>query len=98
MIQKRVTVDGSAVAKAQNVMVPIGTKIEDVIAFCGGYAKEPRLILMGGPMMGIAVPSDQYPVIKNNNAILAFAEEDALERLETPCSAAPGVLEPARFI
>ena len=85
LIQKRVTVDGSAVAKAQNVMVPIGTKIEDVIAFCGGYAKEPRLILMGGPMMGIAVPSDQYPVIKNNNAILAFAEEDALERLETPC-------------
>ena len=35
--------------------------------------------------MGIAVPNDQYPVIKNNNAILAFAEEDALERLETPC-------------
>ena len=85
LIQKRVTVDGSAVAKPQNVLVPIGAKFEDIIAFCGGYAKEPRMILMGGPMMGIAVPNDQYPVIKNNNAILAFAEEDALERLETPC-------------
>lgn len=85
LVQKRITVDGSAVTQPKNVMVPVGTKFEDLIAFCGGYKKEPRLILMGGPMMGIAVPNDQYPVIKNNNAVLAFGEEDALEALETPC-------------
>ena len=51
---KRVTVDGSAVAEPKNVIVPVGTPIKEVIAFCGGYKEEPKKILMGGPMMGIA--------------------------------------------
>lgn len=82
---KRVTIDGSAVTNPQNVIVPIGTKIADVMAFCGGYKEEPRKIIMGGPMMGIAITSDQLPVIKQNNAILAFGEKDALMMETTEC-------------
>lgn len=77
LITRRVTVDGSAVAEAKNVVVPIGTPIKDVIAFCGGYKETPRKILMGGPMMGIALADDELPVLKQNNAILAFNAEDA---------------------
>ena len=39
-------------------------KIADVIAFCGGYKKPPKKILMGGPMMGIALASDQPACFK----------------------------------
>ncbi|MGN0710644.1 MAG: electron transport complex subunit RsxC [Anaerovoracaceae bacterium] len=85
LINKRLTVDGSAVARPTNVLCPIGTKIADVMEFCGGYKEEPRKILMGGPMMGKAIFTDQLPVIKNNNALLAFAGDDAWVKEETGC-------------
>lgn len=77
LITRRITVDGSAVSEAKNVVVPIGTPIKDVIAFCGGYKATPGKILMGGPMMGIALADDELPVLKQNNAILAFDAKDA---------------------
>ena len=70
LVKKRVTIDGDAVAKPGNVLLPIGTMIHDAIGFCGGYKEEPRKILMGGPMMGRAIFSDRMPIVKNNNAIL----------------------------
>ncbi len=82
---KRVTVDGSAIAEPKNLLVPIGTPIQNLIDFCGGFKTEPGKVLMGGPMMGIAVNRLDYPVLKNNNAILAFDEKDSQEPEETPC-------------
>jgi len=85
LISKRMTVDGNAVERPTNIKCPIGTKIADVMAFCGGYKEEPKKILMGGPMMGRAIFTDQLPVIKNNNAILAFSGNQALVKEETAC-------------
>jgi electron transport complex protein RnfC len=77
LVTRRLTVDGSAVNEAKNVVVPIGTPIKDVIAFCGGYKGTPGKILMGGPMMGMALADDELPVLKQNNAILVFDKKDA---------------------
>ena len=85
LLQKRLTVDGSAIAHPQNVLVTIGTPIKDVIAFCGGYQGTPGKLLMGGPMMGLALMDDELPVLKQNNAILAFSQEDAAVDPITPC-------------
>lgn len=85
LISKKLTVDGSAIKKPKNIEVLIGTSISDVIAFCGGYRRVPRKIIMGGPMMGRAIYKDSLPIIKNNNAILAFDEEWASIPKETPC-------------
>ncbi len=85
LVTKRLTVDGSAVAEPKNVIVPIGTSIHDLIAFCGGYRETPAKILMGGPMMGMAVVDDSLPVLKQNNAILAFTEHDAALPAPTAC-------------
>ena len=79
------TVDGDSVSEPKNIVAPIGTEIRDVIEFCGGYRKPPKKILMGGPMMGRAVFSDRMPVVKNNNAILAFSREQAWIPEETAC-------------
>ena len=78
LTMKRVTVDGSAVQNPQNVIVPIGTKIREVMEFCGGYKEEPQKLIMGGPMMGVAVTTDELPVLKQNNGLLAFGAEEAL--------------------
>ena len=85
LVSKRMTVDGDAVATPKNIIAPIGTMINDVIGFCGGYKEEPRKILMGGPMMGRAVFSDEMPIVKNNNAILAFSKAQSMVKEETAC-------------
>ena len=85
LVSRSVTIDGTAIAKAQNLRLPLGTPIADAIAFCGGYKATPKKLLMGGPMMGLALPDDTLPILKQNNAILAFAEEDALLPPERAC-------------
>ncbi len=82
---KRITVDGDAVNQPKNVEVVIGTTIKDVIEFCGGYKAEPSKIIVGGPMMGTAVISDEMPIIKQNNAILAFGKEASTLPAVNPC-------------
>ena len=65
--------------------MPIGTSIAEIIDFCGGFKEEPEKILSGGPMMGMAVFSTDVPMIKSNNAILAFAKGDAELKKERDC-------------
>ena len=102
LVEKCVTVDGSAVRNPQNVIAPIGTPVGAIFEYCGGYKTEPKKILLGGPMMGIAVPNDSFPLLKNNNAVLAFDAKDAAEEVGTPCircgrwaSVCPFFLQPA---
>lgn len=85
LVKKRVTVDGSAIAEPKNVIVPIGTSVKDIIEFCGGYKSEPKKLILGGPMMGTAILSDEEVVKKNTNAILAFNEKESQIMRETDC-------------
>lgn len=85
LTRRRVTVDGDAVAQPKNVFVPIGTQIADVVEFCGGYKKEPKKIVMGGPMMGRATKSDESVTMKNTGSLLCFGKEIAEVKGETGC-------------
>ncbi len=85
LVSRSLTVDGSAIAEPKNVRVPIGTNVGDIIDFCGGFKEEPCKIITGGPMMGLAVVGTDIPVLKQNNAILAFAKDDAVLKPEKDC-------------
>ena len=86
LTQRVVTVDGPAVKSPKNVIAPIGTPIRELFEFCGGFTGgEPRKILAGGPMMGVAVPNLDVPVVKTTNSILAFAGKQAAAPKETAC-------------
>ncbi|MBR2343980.1 MAG: electron transport complex subunit RsxC [Clostridia bacterium] len=85
LVEKCVTVDGSAVKSPANVIAPVGASIESVIAFTGGYAEPAAKILYGGPMMGVAVYSSDYPIMKNTNAIVAMGEREAKIKPTIPC-------------
>ena len=85
LITKCLTVDGGAVNTPKNVIAPIGMRFRDVIEYCGGYKVPPKKMLMGGPMMGTAIFDDSYPVLKNNNALLALDESQVEVPQEGPC-------------
>ncbi len=85
LVKRRITVDGDAIKNPQNVIVPIGTPVKDIIEFCGGYKEEPKKLIMGGPMMGAAVSDDSLFIAKQNNAILAFTEKEARLQEPTAC-------------
>ena len=85
LVEKCLTVDGSAVKEPKNVIAPIGMSIGDVLEAAGGCKCEPAKVLYGGPMMGIAVPDLGAPILKNTNAIVAMDEKEAMPPKTTPC-------------
>ncbi|MGE5503401.1 MAG: electron transport complex subunit RsxC [Actinomycetota bacterium] len=85
LVARIVTVSGAAVAKPANVEVRIGTKVQELVDFCGGLAKPPKRIVNGGPMMGQPLPSLDVPVIKGTCGILALTPEETNEQPAGPC-------------
>jgi electron transport complex protein RnfC len=85
LIKRRVTVDGPAVSKPSNVSALIGTPLKDVFDACDGFKKDPHMIIMGGPMMGVAQDSLNNPVLKHTNALLAFDYENGSFTEESSC-------------
>lgn len=84
LITKRITVDGGAIENPQNLIVPIGTQAKDVLSFCG-IKEDYKKLLMGGPMMGLAMYSDQMPIQKQTNALLALTAKQAEPPKSTAC-------------
>lgn len=73
MISRMVTVDGDdVIGKKCNITVPIGTPVIDVLNFAECDLDRAERLLYGGPMMGVSIRDVNDPVIKSNNAILAF--------------------------
>ncbi|MBR7185150.1 MAG: electron transport complex subunit RsxC [Clostridia bacterium] len=85
LVEKCVTVDGGAVKHPQNVLVPIGTPLDALFAFCGGLTAQPAKIIYGGPMMGLTVPNENCSVLKNTNGVLALTEKEAKLPKTTAC-------------
>lgn len=73
LISRVVTVAGGCVNKPRNMEVLIGTPVRTVLDNGGGLNGQPARLLLGGPMMGQALPSLDVPVIKGTTGILALA-------------------------
>ncbi len=76
LISRIVTVSGEMVREPANLEVPIGTAAEELVQYCGGFKEDPARLLMGGPMMGMALPHLKVPVVKGSNGILALSSEE----------------------
>jgi electron transport complex protein RnfC len=85
LVRKHLTIDGSAVARPCNVTAPIGSFIMDIVDQIGGVKQSPAKVIMGGPMMGVAMDRDNVGILKANNAILLFDANDAAIPEESPC-------------
>ena len=85
LVEKCVTVDGSAITSPMNVIAPIGTPIRDLVEFTGGLSKPAGKIIYGGPMMGVAAESLDDPIAKTTNGITVFDECGAQTSEPTAC-------------
>jgi len=85
LIERVATVTGTAVRQPKNLRVRIGTSLAHLTEQCGGLAKEPAKIIMGGPMMGQTQLSLEVPVVRGTSGLLLFAEGDVPLRPEGPC-------------
>ena len=104
LVEKCITVDGSAIKEPKNVIAPIGTSVKDIIDFAGGATEDIGKVLYGGPMMGIAIYDLASPIMKNTNAIVALNVKDARPAQQYACihcgrcvSACPMGLNPTAY-
>jgi len=74
LISRVTTVTGPGVNTPTNILVRIGTPIADVIKFAGGYTDAAKQLIIGGPMCGRAVTTDQVPLVKATNCILVLGD------------------------
>lgn len=76
LISRIVTVTGGGVGAQQNIDVLIGTPIAELIEHCGGYREGVAGLIVGGSMMGIALPNDAIPVTKSTNCVIAALDSE----------------------
>ncbi len=79
LISRIVTVTGPGIKNPGNWITPLGTPIRHLIELAGGYSVQQPKLIMGGPMMGLDLKSDQVPVVKATNCILVLNQEDQPE-------------------
>jgi electron transport complex protein RnfC len=86
LITRIVTVSGGAIAQPRNLETRIGTAMAELLEFAGGTRSEPARYVMGGPMMGITLPTLHVPVTKTTNCLLAPLPGELGDDAEaTPC-------------
>lgn len=85
VIKRIVTLGGDALKNPVNYRVRVGTPISYLLEQSGGLTVPVKKLIMGGPMMGIAIPNQNVPVIKGTSGILALGEKAARLDQESPC-------------
>ena len=70
LVSRVVTITGDGVERPQNLEVLLGTPMSELLEACGRKADLERVV-MGGGMMGFALSSDEMPVIKTTNCLIA---------------------------
>lgn len=85
LIERIITVTGAGVKNPKNLLVRIGTLVEDVINYCGGFTEPPGRIIMGGPMTGPAVYRLDIPVMKGTSGLVVQTRAEVDEPHVLPC-------------
>ena len=79
-----ISITGDGIRYPSNFKVRVGTPIRSLVERCGGY-KHPdkdKIVILGGPMMGASLPSDDCIVTKTVTSVIVL---DAEEHKEEPC-------------
>ncbi len=85
LIERIVTMSGDCYASPCNLAVLTGVPFSHLAELAGGFTKDVKKFIMGGPMMGIAQYSLDVPVIKTTSCLLALSEAQTSFDPNTPC-------------
>lgn len=85
LVERIVTVTGHGLRKPANLIVPVGSKLRDVLAFCGGLTEDAAEIVFGGPMMGLPVADLDTPILKGTTGIVVLTKAEVRKQTTYPC-------------
>ncbi len=85
LVSRVITVSGGAIARPLNIEVPLGTLIAELFDFCQVDANNVARIIMGGPMMGDALPHINLPTVKATSGVLALTRTELKNSDVQPC-------------
>jgi electron transport complex protein RnfC len=104
LVERVVTVSGPGVRRPSNLLVPVGTRLRDVLEFCGGLADDAAEILFGGPMMGASIADLDTPLTRGTTGVVVLTHAETKPRTVHPCigcghclDACPVFLDPSRL-
>jgi len=81
-----VTVTGPGIQRPCNLRAAVGTPIAHLISAAGGYQEGVQRLVLGGPMSGTALPSDEVVLTKGSHCVLALTEQQLGPKPEPmPC-------------
>lgn len=104
VIKRFITISGDGIDSPKNFRVRCGTPIRDLIPLCGGYKDEEseKVFILGGPMMGASIPSDDCIISKTVTSILVFNKKNYHEEPCVRCGSCvlscPVHLEPVQIM
>jgi electron transport complex protein RnfC len=85
LVERTVAVTGPAVREPKNLRVRVGTPIRHLLEFCGGLGDDAGMVLLGGPMMGLAQHDLEVPVIKGTSGVLCLPRSMVRTAPSGPC-------------
>lgn len=85
LVERIVTVSGHGLRRPANLIVPVGTKLRDLLAFCGGVTADAAEVIVGGPMMGQAQANLDAPVIKGTTGVVVLVTRETRGVKTYPC-------------
>ncbi len=85
LVERIVTVTGRGVRRPSNLLVPIGTKLRDLLDACGGFAGDAQEIVFGGPMMGVAQANLDVPLTKGTSGVVVLSRAECRRPETHPC-------------
>ncbi len=106
MTSRIVTVAGPGVVAPGNYDVAFGTSVAHLVAQAGGYTADAARLLLGGPMMGRALPDDSAVISATSNCVLVLGTADLRDVANAlPCircgdcaTACPARLQPQQLL
>lgn len=85
LVERVVTVTGRGIRNPGNHVIPVGTRLRDVIEFCGGFTEDAREVVFGGPMMGVAQGNLDVPLTKGTTGVVVLADEEVVPHDSHAC-------------
>ena len=105
VIKRFITITGDGIKNPMNFRVRVGTSVRDLLSqYCGGYIhpEKDKVFIIGGPMMGNSVPSDDIIITKTVTSIIILDKETQVEQPCVRCGSCvlscPVHLEPVQIM
>ena len=87
LVSRVITVSGDCIHTPKNILAPVGTRLYDLVNFCGGLMHHPAKIICGGPMMGITLASLEPGINKTTSGLIFLAPSNIAYFTSMPCIA-----------